>query len=253
MDYKNIYNQLIEKSITQSRKRYKKSDSKYVYYENHHIIPECFFINRKRKGPAGWLDGNPNAKENLVLLTPEEHYLAHQLLVKMYPENKKLVYALFALLPSSKKHQRSNKMYGWIRRKYPESIKGKVGTMTGKTHTDATKAKMSKSQAGKVRSEETCEKISLAHINKPSKLKGRIKNIPKPKKSKSKILTSENIEQLRRMTEKVKKKVCIFGIIYSSIREASRALGINEETLRRRCHLEKYSDYNIIGDKKCPA
>jgi len=53
------------------------------YRENHHIVPESFYINRSRSGPAGWLDGDPEAPENKVDLTGREHGLAHWLLTKM--------------------------------------------------------------------------------------------------------------------------------------------------------------------------
>jgi|694.fasta_scaffold108894_5 hypothetical protein len=53
------------------------------YSENHHIIPESFFINRSRKGPAGWLNGNPEDSSNIVSLTAREHFICHWLLIKM--------------------------------------------------------------------------------------------------------------------------------------------------------------------------
>lgn len=51
--------------------------------EQHHIIPESFYLNRKRKGSLGWLEGNPNDFSNLVKLTPHEHLVCHLLLSKM--------------------------------------------------------------------------------------------------------------------------------------------------------------------------
>jgi hypothetical protein len=53
---------------------------------------------------------------NLVNLTPEEHYLAHQLLIKIYPNNQKLVKAAQMMIPN----RPSNKLYGWLRRKFSE-------------------------------------------------------------------------------------------------------------------------------------
>ena len=53
------------------------------YTESHHIIPESFFKNRSRSGPAGWLDGDPDDPRNLVRLTGREHALCHWLLTKM--------------------------------------------------------------------------------------------------------------------------------------------------------------------------
>lgn len=60
-----------------------------------------------------------DTEENLVELTPEEHYVAHQLLVKIYPENKTLIHAAVMMIPN----RPSNKLYGWLRRKLSERMK----------------------------------------------------------------------------------------------------------------------------------
>ena len=70
------------------------------YYETHHIIPRCL--------------GGSEDISNLVDLTPEEHYVAHQLLVKLHPGNHNLVKAAVMMIPS----RPSNKLYGWLRRKH---------------------------------------------------------------------------------------------------------------------------------------
>lgn len=92
MNYTKIYNQLIERSRT----RILESN---VYFETHHVIPRCM--------------GGPDSIENLVKLTPEEHLVAHLLLVKMYPHISKLVYAANFMT----KRVKNNKDYGWLRRK----------------------------------------------------------------------------------------------------------------------------------------
>jgi len=63
MDYKKHYDNLILNS------KHRIIDTT-KYYENHHIVPKC-------------LNGD-NSIENLVLLTPREHYIAHALLCKIY-------------------------------------------------------------------------------------------------------------------------------------------------------------------------
>ena len=93
MNYKKIYNALIERGKTRILEGYS---------EKHHIIPKC-------------LGGNDN-KENLVALTPEEHYIAHLLLVKIYPGNVKLIRAAVMMIPN----RPSNKLYGWVRRKFSQ-------------------------------------------------------------------------------------------------------------------------------------
>jgi len=105
MNYQKHYKLLIEKA---------KQRTTELYTEQHHIIPRCL--------------GGADEKDNLVALTPEEHYVAHQLLVKMHPDNRSLIYAAIMMIPKSANNkQRSNKMYGWLRRKYQSVCKQRVG------------------------------------------------------------------------------------------------------------------------------
>ena len=92
MDYQRHYDALIE------RARYRKAVG---YVERHHVVPRCL--------------GGGDEPANLVPLTPEEHFVAHQLLVRLHPENSKL--ALAALMMTAGKY-RSNRLYGWIRRRF---------------------------------------------------------------------------------------------------------------------------------------
>jgi hypothetical protein len=91
MNYSNIY----ERIVARGRERVLEG-----YKERHHIIPRCL--------------GGTDDPENLVDLTPEEHYVCHQLLVKMYPKHPKLIHAV--VLMSGLKHQ-TNKLYGWHKRR----------------------------------------------------------------------------------------------------------------------------------------
>jgi hypothetical protein len=109
MNYQKIYDSLIERA----RKRTLEGCT-----EKHHIIPRCM--------------GGNDEKENLVDLTPEEHYLAHQLLVKIYPKNKALVRAASMMIPN----RPSNKMYVWLKRRFSivqsESQSGNKNSQYGK-------------------------------------------------------------------------------------------------------------------------
>lgn len=95
MNYKKIYESLIERGKNRKLSGYK---------ESHHIIPKCV--------------GGKDNKSNLVDLTPEEHYLAHQLLTKVYPNEPKLVYAAQMMVYN----RPSNKLYGWIKRKFSKEV-----------------------------------------------------------------------------------------------------------------------------------
>lgn len=94
MDYHEHYNRLMNRAKTRSLDE---------YCEKHHIIPRC-------------LGGN-DSESNIVKLTPEEHFVAHQLLVKMYPNSERLIFAANMMSVNSKKQQRNNKTYGWLKRK----------------------------------------------------------------------------------------------------------------------------------------
>ena len=109
MDYQRHYDLLIERA---------KQRTTDLYTERHHIVPRCL--------------GGTDEQDNLVALTPEEHYVAHQLLIKIHPDNKSLVYAAIMMIPKSCSHSnRSNKMYGWLRRKYQTVCKQRVGAKNG--------------------------------------------------------------------------------------------------------------------------
>lgn len=89
-------------------------------YEVHHVIPKCV--------------GGSNDSNNKVKLTPEEHYVAHQLLVKIY-NNPKLVYAAVMMIPTNKFHNngkgRNNKLYGWLKRRFSNICKQRIKEKNG--------------------------------------------------------------------------------------------------------------------------
>lgn len=98
MDYQRIYNSLVD------RARMRPLEG---YVEKHHVIPRCM--------------GGPDDLDNIVALTAEEHYLCHQLLVKIHPGHIGLAHA--ALLMARKK-KIGNKRYGWLRRNWSSHMKG---------------------------------------------------------------------------------------------------------------------------------
>ena len=103
-NYYKIYNDLC---LTRKNENRTKLDN--IYYEEHHIIPKC-------------LGGN-NSIDNLVLLTPREHFVAHLLLYKHYKKIggeplRKLAFALVSMTgnPTTKRIIRfSSKDYGVLR------------------------------------------------------------------------------------------------------------------------------------------
>jgi len=83
MNYNLVYRNIIAKAKSENRQK-----NNGIYYEAHHIIPEFMFKNRKRKGPAGDLEGNPNDPDNIILLTAREHFICHILLSKIFKNTK---------------------------------------------------------------------------------------------------------------------------------------------------------------------
>ena len=75
------------------------------YTEKHHVVPSCL--------------GGSNNKENMVSLTAREHYVAHQLLVKMNPDHYGLIKAANMMICKSANQERSkNRLYEWLRIKH---------------------------------------------------------------------------------------------------------------------------------------
>jgi uncharacterized protein YfeS len=81
--YKQLYAKMIRAAKLEDRRK-----NLGVYYESHHIVPEFMFKNRKRPGPKGHLDGDANKSDNLVLLTFQEHLMAHYYLYEIYKDTR---------------------------------------------------------------------------------------------------------------------------------------------------------------------
>lgn len=181
MDYSRIYIELMERASNRDLKGYS---------EKHHIVPKCM--------------GGDDKPRNIAVLTPEEHYLAHLLLVKIYPDNSKLVCAANMMTVDSNGCRMNNKRYKWVREKYSanKSI-SQIGNKyaLGKKHSKETKIKMSK----------------IKKANPP--LKGKFGEAHP---------MSKFIQQIDRNTGNI---VSMFG----SIREAARAFNLDPSTISAAC------------------
>lgn len=142
MNYKLHYDRLIKRA--QGRKL-------SGYRERHHIVPKCL--------------GGDNSKANVVELTAEEHYVAHQLLVKIYPTSERLAWAAMNMTGNSWKHSgRTNKLYGWLRRRVADRVSKRL---KGVSKTPEHRAALSAAKLGKKRgahSDIHRKRISLANI-----------------------------------------------------------------------------------------
>lgn len=97
MKYDRHYHSL----ITTARLRVKPEG----YCERHHVTPRCL--------------GGGEEPENLVWLTAREHYVAHQLLVKMNPQHLGAAYAALLMTRVGKNEGRvNNRYYAWLKERY---------------------------------------------------------------------------------------------------------------------------------------
>lgn len=124
MDYAAHYERLVARS---------RARALTGYVERHHVMPRCM--------------GGDESVGNIVQLTPEEHYVAHQLLVRMHPGNVNLISAVMLMAPRCG----GSGAYGWLRRRYAAlaSIRETGNKRNlGRRHSEATKAKISAAKRG---------------------------------------------------------------------------------------------------------
>ena len=73
--YSKTYLDIINRAKLQDRRKLKKTNVDYIYYEQHHILPKSIYKEYGDKKLNKW---------NLVLLTAREHYICHALIWKHY-------------------------------------------------------------------------------------------------------------------------------------------------------------------------
>jgi hypothetical protein len=117
------------------------------YVEIHHVIPKCI--------------GGNNEKNNLVGLTPKEHFIAHYLLTKIY-DNDKIIIAFNIMC--GKTDGKSANDYGEQIKKY-RLIQSEIGK---KTFSDPEKRRLaSERRIRQNKSPEFRNKLKQAFINNP--------------------------------------------------------------------------------------
>jgi hypothetical protein len=158
MDYAKHYNELMSRARARALE---------CYTERHHVLPRAL--------------GGGDDPANLVRLTPEEHYVAHLLLVKMHPGHVGLMLALRAMRMNGRlKAQSENKEFGWLRRRMAEALsqmrtgrkhspeaRAKMGVNRGRKQRDDEKAARSAALKGRSKAPEHVAKVSAALKGKP--------------------------------------------------------------------------------------
>lgn len=116
-----------------------------IYYESHHIIPRSL--------------GGDNEDDNLILLTPKEHFIVHALLVRMTTgrNRRKMIFALQMMTGVGKYKSR---LFEYHRIEHAENMskihRGKIVSIESRN-------KMSESLKGHVTSNSTRQKIGDAN------------------------------------------------------------------------------------------
>jgi hypothetical protein len=283
MNYKKIYNQIIEKA---------KNRVLVGYKETHHITPRCM--------------NGTNEKDNLVGLTAREHFVCHLLLTRIYPNHKGLRLAVWNMCNAKRRYQGrykpNSRLYEMIRTEYREHIKGenhpsygrknsdevkqkmseiakerfqnKPGTFKGRTHSEDTRKKLSNNMKGKTQSNHQKDRVkeSLTGTKWYHKPDGRnlraFPNDPKiieegwlqgrfggqsisDKANKDKEKKYEG----KKMPSTSNKRCSIDGVEFESAKAAADFLNMNEFSIRwilqgrgrSQKHKEKYKNWYYIN------
>mgnify|MGYP005856629793 CR=1 FL=1 len=101
MNYQQIYNDLCSE-------KGKNRNLNNEAHEEHHIVPKCM--------------GGNNNPENLVDLNLREHFIAHRLLEKIYPDHRGLLHGVFRMSANDKYGKINSRTYKYLREKHSNLI-----------------------------------------------------------------------------------------------------------------------------------
>jgi len=169
MNYKRIYEALIESRMKLKEQRIMERKERTHYYEVHHVLPKY--------------EGGDDSERNLVLLTFKEHFMAHLLLFKSERQNRgdfvHLAYATLRLMASfgdgSSRFKNAGKSYEFYKEKYWQKYSPELHHMFGKTHSDDAKQRISVARKGTmpVKDRETHQMIGSVSVTHPNVLSGK--------------------------------------------------------------------------------
>jgi NUMOD3 motif len=211
--------------IDKAKKRYVTS-----YVEKHHIIPKSL--------------GGSDSKDNLVRLTPKEHFICHMLLIRMLTgqQRGKMLQALWYMSnkKSTTKHVPRSRLYEKLRNEYISYRKTQSSHMKGKKHTEETKKIISEKTRNTHKGQNAWntgltknsdERIAQMYVNRKTHdtWKENFRKTP---------------EREGKRLESIVKPVVINGVEYFSAKEAYKVLGnIKYITLIKRIKSNNFPDY----------
>ena len=167
MNYKKIHDSIIERA---------KNREINCYVEKHHIVPKCL--------------GGENNKENIVKLRAKEHFIIHRLLIRMYPDEYRLVYALFSMCMRGKYNLGrilpSAKIYEQVKTQMSEATKKRLKEQNpwkGKKHSEESKRKQREAALVRkiTKENELKRREGISKSNKKPKSAEHIKHISEAK------------------------------------------------------------------------
>lgn len=215
--YYKQYNQLIDKCIQMESEGYPED----MYTEVHHILPKCM--------------GGMNDKSNLVRMPVKYHIFAHIFLMKAFPNDPKLAYAVNRMFTVRKKiNGRENaisklsiNLISILKADIAKHArKGKDHPNYGKKASEETKKKLSESRKGE-KNPNYGKKFSDEHRKKLSESHKK----PLSEKAYTKLLESR--EKLKGGNNPASKRVIgPDGTIYSTVKEVLEIIGIKSNLKR---------------------
>lgn len=149
--YTKWYDSIIQKSQSENRTQLSLDDPSFVYYEKHHIIPECM------------------GGTETTLLTAREHFICHLLLTKM-TDDRRMKYAVKAMTMDSKRRKLkiTSHTYSYIKRIHAESVSERLRDIP---KTIEHKKKMSDTHKAMWQNEEWIQKQKIAKQKTSQKIK----------------------------------------------------------------------------------
>lgn len=131
------------------------------YFENHHIVPRCM--------------GGTDQKDNIVRLTAREHFIAHALLVKMYPSNRRITNAFLMMKWNKTKNRYINsRLFEQLKKYWVETHSGQHHHMYKQTHSVEARKKISEAKQGTMPVRDSTGNIFCVRIDDPRVLSGEL-------------------------------------------------------------------------------
>lgn len=168
MHYQNIYNSLIENALNRSN-----VDG---YTEKHHIVPRSL--------------GGKDSKDNLVILTAREHFIAHLLLAKIFGGE---MWHAAHMMSNMKRY--TNRIYKTVREEHAKEMSRKL-----KGHPNKNKGKTHLETYGKDKANSIAIKISKGLKDKPKTEEHRLALI-KAQNNRNYVVSSETKEKISKKTK----------------------------------------------------